>query len=145
MDPEGLVRAVNSYVFKQWKQASSHVAPWGEFEVIDIIQSPQFQRWHAANPGGTIDQYYQHLCQVQAYHQSPQYQLQVLHDEIQSLELEIETLRDENEELREEIDDKYDKISYLQGLSTSFIIISLILLVLSIVLFTELKSSHPKK
>ena len=57
MDVQGFIDAANSYAYKQWKSAGSHVAPWDYNQVLDIIQSSHFKEWQNNNPNGTIDQY----------------------------------------------------------------------------------------
>lgn len=70
MDVNAFIKAVNSDVYKQWDSSNHHSAPWNSDQVIDIIQSYQFQQWYSANPKGTIDQYYQYLCNLQASQQT---------------------------------------------------------------------------
>ena len=132
MDVKGFIDANNSYAYKQWESAGSHVAPWDYNEVLEVIQSSQFKKWQEYNPNGTIDQYYIYLCDRQAYLNSPEYK-------IECLESQIVTLNDEVTELKEEISEKDDKISYLKSLSSVTITTTFILMVISFVLFYLLR------
>ena len=93
MDVQGFIDAANSYAYKQWKSAGSHVAPWDYNQVLDIIQSSHFKEWQNNNPNGTIDQYYIYLSNRQAYLNSPEYKIESLGEEIKELNDEISELK----------------------------------------------------
>lgn len=135
MDVQGFIDAANSYAYKQWKSAGSHVAPWDYNQVLDIIQSSHFKEWQNNNPNGTIDQYYIYLSNRQAYQNSPEYK-------IESLGEEIKELNDEISELKEEISEKDDKIGYLETLSGITLTTSFILIIVSFVLFYLLRKRY---
>ena len=135
MDVQGFIDAANSYAYKQWKSAGSHVAPWDYNQVLDIIQSSHFKEWQNNNPNGTIDQYYIYLSNRQAYQNSPEYK-------IESLGEEIKELNDEISELKEEISEKDDKIGYLETLSGITLTTSFILIIISFVLFYLLRKRY---
>ena len=132
MDVQGFIDAANSYAYKQWKSAGSHVAPWDYNQVMDIIQSSHFKEWQKTNPNGTIDQYYIYLCNRLAYLNSPEYKIECLGEEIKEL-------NDEISELKEEISEKDDKIGYLETLSGITITTSFILMIVSCYLFYKLR------
>ena len=135
MDVQGFIDAANSYAYKQWQSAKSHVAPWDGKEVMDIIQSSQFKEWQNNNPNGTIDQYYIYLCNWQAYLNSSEYK-------IECLGTEIKELNDEISELKEEISAKDDKIGYLETLSNITLTTSFLLMLVSFVLFYLLRKRY---
>ena len=135
MDVQGFIDAANSYAYKQWKSAGSHVAPWDYNQVLDIIQSSHFKEWQNNNPNGTIDQYYIYLSNRQAYLNSPEYK-------IESLGEEIKELNDEISELKEEISEKDDKIGYLETLSNITLTTSFLLMLVSFVLFYLLRKRY---
>lgn len=135
MDVKGFIEAANSYAYKQWKSAGSHVAPWDYNQVMDIIQSSHFKEWQKTNPNGTIDQYYIYLCNRQAYLNSPEFK-------IECLKSEVKELNDEISELKEEISEKDDKIGYLETLSGTTLTTSFILMIVSFVLFYLLRKRN---
>ena len=135
MDVQGFIDAANSYAYKQWKSAGSHVAPWDYNQVLDIIQSSHFKEWQNNNPNGTIDQYYIYLSNRQAYLSSPEYK-------IESLGEEIKELNDEISELKEEISAKDDRIGYLETLSNITLTTSFLLMLVSFVLFYLLRKRY---
>ena len=142
MDVHGFIEAINNPAFTQWQNAKNKVAPWDQFQVIDIIKSQSFKRWQSANPSGTIDQYYLYLCQEQAYKQSPQYQIRELQNEVEQLNLEVSQLNAETYELREEINYKDETISTLRTFTWSFIGSTFFLLIVSIILMIKLKRKN---
>lgn len=135
MDVKGFFDALDSYAYKQWQSAKSHVAPWDGKEVMDIIQSSHFKEWQKTNPNGTIDQYYIYLCNRQAYLNSPEYK-------IECLGTEIKELNDEISELKEEISAKDDRIGYLETLSNITLTTSFLLMLVSFVLFYLLRKRY---
>ena len=123
---------------EQWKNSANHVAPWSEAQVLEIVQTYDFQLWLQNNPHGTIDQYYIYLCNRQAYQNSPQYKIKNLESEIDNLSNEVSTLNRELSQYKEEISTKEDKISYLETLNSITVTTSILLTIVSCVLLYKL-------
>ena len=142
MDVQGFIDVPNTYAYKQWKSAGSHVAPWDYNQVLDIIQSSHFKEWQNNNPNGTIDQYYIYLSNRQAYQNSPEYKIESLEEQIDNMSEEVITLNNELSQLKEEISEKDDKIGYLETLSGITLTTSFILIIVSFVLFYLLRKRY---
>ena len=137
MDVQGFIEAISSPVFKQWENAKHHDCPWDESHVIDVIMSSDFQYWLKSNPEGTIDQYYNHLCELKQYRESPEYKIKQLNQEVNSLTSQLSNLEDEIDDLKEEICEKEESISSLR--TTNYIISSVCFVLLIILLYKFLK------
>lgn len=126
-------------IIDQWKNSKNHVAPWTESQVLEIVQTYDFQLWLQNNPNGTIDQYYVYLRNRQAYQNSPQYQINNLEAQIENMSNEIKTLNRELSQYKEEISVKEDRISYLETYNSITLTTSFILMIVSGVLFYKLR------
>ena len=122
-------------IIDQWKNSPNHVAPWTESQILEIVQTYDFQSWFHNNPNGTIDQYYVYLRNRQAYQNSPQYQINNLEAQIDNLSNEVKTLNRELSQYKEEISVKEDRISYLETYNSITLTTSFILMIVSGVLF----------
>lgn len=123
----------------QWKASKNHIAPWSESQILEIVQTYDFQMWHRNNPNGTIDQYYVYLGNRQAYQNSPQYKIKNLEAQIDDMSDEINTLNNEVSQLKEEISEKEDNIIYLETFSGITLTTTFILVIVSCVLFYKLR------
>ena len=142
MDVSGFINASTSPQYKQWEQAhggTGHVNVNEMDRVIDLIQSQSFQTWLQSNPNGTVDQYLAYCQQIQSYHQSPQYQIQLLSEQIDELQGEVESLTEKSTELNSEISDKNDEISSLKGWLGTLSVASTILIIIIILLGIKLR------
>ena len=126
-------------IIDQWKNSPNHVAPWTESQVLQIVQTYDFQLWFRNNPNGIIDQYYVYLRNRQAYQNSPQYQINNLEAQIDNLSNEVKTLNRELSQYKEEISVKEDRISYLEAYNDITLTTSFILMIVSCVLFYKLR------
>ena len=138
MDINAILNA--SKIIDQWKASNNHVAPWTESQILEIVQTYDFQSWFHNNPNGTIDQYYIYLSNRQAYQNSPQYKIKNLEAQIDNLTDEVETLNSELSQLREEISDKEDEVSYLKSINSVTITSSILLLIITCILFYKLRN-----
>lgn len=137
MDINAILDASN--IINQWKSSNDHVAPWTESQILDIVQTSDFQSWFSNNPNGTIDQYYIYICNRNAYLNSPQYKIKNLEAQIDDLTDEVESLNTEVSQLREEISDKEDEVSNLETINNVTITSSVILLIITCILFYKLR------
>lgn len=140
MDINAILNA--SKIIDQWKASNNHVAPWTESQILEIVQTYDFQSWFHNNPNGTIDQYYIYLSNRQAYQNSPQYKIKNLEAEIENMSDKVETLNRKLTQYKEEISIKEERISYLETLSSITLTTSFILMIVSFVLFYLLRKRY---
>ena len=130
MNIDAFLEAAGTYAFKQWESTHSNFTPEDMDEVIKVIQSSQFKAWQKDNPNGTIDQYYRYLRQVQAYHNSNEYKIEVLQDNVESMGQAVGTLREEVTVLQGEV----KELNNLKSQNGLIIGISLFLFLISAIL-----------
>ncbi len=125
--------------YENWVSSNPNASTNTKKEAYDIAQSNAFEDWIYANPKGSLEQYMTLLRRQQTYHNSPQYQIDALEDQIISQEETIEYLQHEIKDMKEELsylESENDDLSYYNNvwIVTSFIFL-ILTIVLSVVLY----------
>lgn len=127
MDVEAFIEAQNYPILQKWvmdKDGSQ------TREALRIIRTQQFQNWYKSNPKGTFDQYISYLKQKRLeYVNTPQYQIQVLQNQLENALIENDEYQKSIREKNEEIESLSETIFlYNVSLSVLFILLTLIIL-----------------
>lgn len=139
-----IIDLINSYAYNQWISTDHHIAPWSNEQVQNIVLSSQFKSWEKTHPKGTVDDYYQHLRQEQAYHETPQYQIEVLQDQIDNYSYIINSLSTETSNLREEVSNMNYYISNIKTISCVSLLSSFFLIIFCVFLGWKLFNNNKK-
>lgn len=127
MDVEAFIEAQNYPILQKWVMDKDGTQIR---EVLRIVRTEQFQNWYKSNPKGTFDQYISYLKQKRLeYVNSPQYQIQVLQNQLENAIIENDEYQKSIKEKNEEIESLSERIFlYNVSLVSIFILLTLTIL-----------------
>lgn len=127
MDVEAFIEAQNYPILQKWVMDKDGTQIR---EVLRFVRTEQFQNWYKSNPKGTFDQYISYLKQKRLeYVNSPQYQIQVLQNQLENAIIENDEYQKSIKEKNEEIESLSERIFlYNVSLVSIFILLTLTIL-----------------
>ncbi|WP_288511801.1 hypothetical protein [uncultured Prevotellamassilia sp.] len=127
MDVEAFIEAQNYPILQKWIMDKDGTQIR---EALRIVRTQQFQSWYKSNPKGTFDQYISYLKQKRLeYVNSPQYQIQVLQNQLENAIIENDEYQKSIKEKNEEIESLSERIFlYNVSLVSIFILLTLTIL-----------------
>ena len=125
MDVELFIQGASTPAYQQWYEAHPNSTPKEQESMAYFVMPDIFQNWQKAHPNGTVDQYLMEVRQKNMlYHNSGQYKIDQLEEEVNNLKTEIDYLHTQILYYEEDNSDLLENCNLLKTTTVSFALLS---------------------